>query len=184
MGKVVMGRSRLYPWLFALLAGAAVLLLVGRCSGPEAEVRRRLDELAELLSKEGAESALEQAAKGRRLGSFFSRSFSVDLGEYGRVDRVGEVARLAAGYRQRYDRMEVVFKDPETVVTGDIATTVVLAAVSAREIGLGRQERYSLRLEWRREGGEWRLSQLLLLQELAGSARRQLPGRPLTRGRD
>lgn len=155
---------RLYPLLYAGLAIAAVVWLVGRIGSPQGKIHRQLEQLAEVLAKDGPESAVEQAAKGHRLSGFFATGFTLDLGPYGQVDRVGEVARMAAGYRNRHDRIAVSFSDLETSITGQVATTLAMVRVASGALGSGGRESYRLRLQWRQEGGDWRIVRLELLE--------------------
>lgn len=158
-------------WI-ALAIGVAIWGFLRWSGGAERAVNRRLDALEEVLEKDGAEGDLAAAARSRELASFFVEGFRIEAPQVGGTltDR-GRLMQTFLGYRRRYERIDAAFRDRELILdeAEGIAELGCVATLSARGgVGVSR-DRFRLRMVWRREGSEWRLSEVELLEVLEGS---------------
>lgn len=97
-------RGLLWMMVVSLLAG---------CGGPEREVIRTLDRLADELSKEGQESVVSLVGKGQRIGEFLGETCEVELPEWMMTgpQRRQDLVQMALGVRGGFGRFKVAFSD-------------------------------------------------------------------------
>lgn len=158
--------------VYAAVAVAAVVLLVRGCGSEEKRVMRRLDDLAEIVDRGEGESALDTAARARRLGEMFTDPFTVRLEPFGQEisDRQG-LMRTFAAYRGGYRRIEVGWRDVEIAVAPgerQASATAVAVASGLDAGGLPARDAFRLTFRWQREDGEWRLREVVLVEVLEG----------------
>ena len=165
------------PRAIRLAAFAAVVAAVwlgwSWWSSTERRIYRRLDALAARLEKDGSESALAGAATARGVLDFFAPGFIIRARPYeGELrdpqELMGAVLRLRSGAK----RIAVDISDRHlTLGPGERSGELVyLAAVTLdRGAGPGR-ESWRVRSLWIEDGGEWRISELELLQRVEGGA--------------
>lgn len=158
--------------LYAAIAVAVLVWALGSLGGDARRIGKRLDRLGALVEKEAGESRLTGLDKARRLGTFFSRDFAVDLAVAG-AGTLGDrqqLSRVFFGYRDRPTTIGVAFHDRELTVdeARRQAEMTLLAVVTAGWDGGRSRERYRLRLEWIEEAGEWQIRRLELLEVVEG----------------
>lgn len=162
-------KGRFVYVLYVVLALAVLAWGYRLLDNEERRLLKRLDELAELLAKEGAESDLVAANKGRLVGNFFSRDFEVHLIPFGQ--RLADRARLGQvvmGYRREAKTVRVTFSDSQVEISGETAEMQVRAAVSGDVDGQSRRETYRFYFRWLQEDGVWRIEQADLLEVVEG----------------
>lgn len=169
-------KIRLHHLLYAGVAVAAVFLIMSRFGSEERRVAARLDALAQLVSKDGEESALALAERGRQLAALFSDDFLIALEPYGAEirDRASLTRQLAA-YRQGTERIEATLADVEIALgrgerTAQVAADAVLSARWSDGRPSGR-ERYRLRFELAKISGDWKIERLTLVEVIEGPER-------------
>jgi hypothetical protein len=158
--------------LYALLAVAVVAWLLARREGDATRLRHRLESLGALLEKGGPEGNLEAANKGRQVGGYFCREFSIEMPPFGlRMQDRGRLAQVALGYRRGAESITVVVRGVQVEVQpgnpkGAAMTAEV--AVAGRVDGSARREAYRFSFRWLEEDGEWCIEQAEMLEVLEG----------------
>ena len=160
--------------LYALLAVAVLVWLVGQLGGEERRITERLERLEELIEKNGAENDLVAANKARNVGLLFARDFQIDLQgrARGAVTQRQRIAQVMLRYRSAPSRIELSFREVEIDLGegGLSAEMTAVAAVSAITGGdLGRR-RFRLAFSWLKEDDDWVIRRAELVEELEGSA--------------
>ncbi len=141
-------------------------------SSTERRIYRRLDALTSRLEKHGSESALAGAATAHGVLDFFAPGFIVRARPYEDELRdpdvlMGAVMRFRGGAQQ----IAVDVSDRHLTLGPDERSgeLVFLAGVSLdRGAGSGR-ESWRVRSLWIEDDGEWKISELELLQRVEGS---------------
>ena len=152
----------------ALLAAAAGLWTWW--NGAERRLARRLDALVARLEKDGDENALVAAATARGVLDFFAPGFLVRARPYegslaGPQELMAGVMRL----REAAPRLAVTLSDRDVEIGagGRTGTIVFVATVVLDRPGAGPgRESWRVRSLWVEEGGEWRISELELVERL------------------
>jgi hypothetical protein len=138
---------------------------------PQRQVYRRLDALVELLGKQGEEGSIALATTAQSVGDFFAPGFLVRARPYAgelrdRQELAGAVLRLRGGAR----RLDVDLSDRAFTLAPDgrSAELLYVAKVTLdRGAGPGH-ESWRVRSLWIDDAGEWRISELELLERLEG----------------
>lgn len=163
-------RIRLVPLLWLALAVGVAVWGWRTWASEERRLLRRLDALAENLSRQPGESDLEAAARSRALGTFFADPFSVEVAPIAaEVSDRDRLAQLAFGYRRSRERIGVDFRDVDLALDERLASAVLAArvVVTASGDGLDR-EAYRVEIHWRKVAGEWSIERLRVLEVLEG----------------
>jgi len=153
----------------ALLAGAWWLWAWWR--SPERRIYRRLDALVELMEKSGEESALAGAATASGVLDFFAPGFIVRARPYeGELGDPQELAGAVMRFRGGARRIEIEVSDRHlTLGPGARSGELVYVAAVTYDRGAGPgRESWRVRSLWIEDAGEWRLSELELLQPVDG----------------
>lgn len=159
--------------LWAVLAVAvAVWLFLQLGGGPEAAVNARLDELAEAIEKDDAgEGDLQAAARSRAFSEFFAEGFRVSAPQVG--GELADRARLMQtylGYRRRYGQIDASFRERKLEVdaSGSVVDVECVATLSSGDGLAISRDRYRLAMRWRDSGGEWKLTDVEMIEVLEG----------------
>ncbi len=157
----------------AVAAGGlvALWLLWGWYQSPQRRLYRRLDALAGRLETSGDEGALVAAATARGVVGFFAPGFLVRARPYeGELREPQQLAGAVMRFRAGARRLRIGVSDRQLTLAPDgrsgelrFAATVTLD----RGNGPGR-ESWNVRSLWIRDQGEWRISELELLERVAG----------------
>ena len=156
----------------AVLLAAAALALWVWWRSPERRLARRLDALVESLEKEGEEGSLVAAATAREVLGFFAEGFLVRARPYeGSLGDPQELMGAVMRFRGAAPRIAIVVGDREVQMhPGDRTAAVVFVATVTLD-GSGRgpgRESWRVRSLWVEDDGEWRISELELVERLAG----------------
>lgn len=155
-------------WIFLALA-VAIYAFFTFGAGDEAKIREGFGEIAELISKQEGESALESADRARKLGRRFVDPFELVVDEAGvTVTDRASLVRPFVGLRHPAEWIDVSFSEIEVEVTGESAVAAARASVSGRL--RGRTDRASWRVDtrWRKEGGDWLLVRFHVGERIEG----------------
>ncbi|MBN2235886.1 MAG: hypothetical protein JW706_12115 [Opitutales bacterium] len=147
----------------SLLWIVMVFLLAG-CGGPEREIIRTLDRLAEELSKEGQESVVSLVGKGQRIGDFLGETCEVELPEWMMTgpQRRQDLVQMALGVRGGFARFQVAFSEVEVELlpSGD-ALVYAVVRVSGDSEDLSRAlNRGEVSMVMRPNQGRWEIVRL------------------------
>lgn len=164
------------PGLRRLVAAAA---LVGMAAlgwwyfaSPERRLLRRLDGFGELLGKDGPESQLVAAASARGVAGYFAPGFFVRAEPYqGQLGDPQELIAAVMRLRGAGERVQVAFSERDVQLAAGARTAVVGFVATAsvdRGAGPGR-ESWRVRSLWVDDDGEWRISELELLEQVERS---------------
>ena len=156
--------------LYGLLALAVAIWWVSQLGGEEKRIRGRLDELADLLGKDGPENALVAANKARSVALLFARDFEVLLQGYGSgaVSGPQQISQAMLRYRTPPSSIEVTFRDVEIELdAGERTAGMSAVAVAAATTGGNfHQRRFRLAFRWVKEEEEWVIRRAELIEEL------------------
>ena|SRR5688572_19594387 len=154
----------------ALLAAAAGAWTWWR--SPERRLARRLDALVEVLEKDGEEGSLPAAATARAAVDFFAPGFLVRARPYeGSLADPRELTGAVLRFRAAAPRVAIQVGDREVEVApgGRTGTVVFVATVTLEGSGAGPgRESWRVRSLWVEDAGEWRISELELVERLGG----------------
>ena len=156
--------------VIALVAAAAGLWIWWQ--GPERRLARRLDALLGLLEKDGEEGAIPAAATAREALDFFAPGFLVRARPYeGGISDPQELVGAVLRLRGAAPRLAIQSgeRDVEVAPGARTGTIVFVATVTLDRSGAGPgRESWRVRSLWVHDGGEWRISELELVERLAG----------------
>jgi hypothetical protein len=161
------------PRLRTLLLAAGLLVAAGavwlHLASPERRVLRRLDELAERLGKNGAESQLAAAATARGVADFFAPGFVVRAQPYdGSLSDPRELMAAVMRLRGAGERNAVDFAEGD-VQLDEASRSAVVTFVATVTLDRGRgpsRETWRVRSLWIEDAEEWRISELELLERV------------------
>jgi hypothetical protein len=155
----------------AIAALVALWLLWGWWHSPQRRIYRRLDALAELLEKDGDEGSLATAATARGVVDFFAPGFFIRAQPYeGDLRDPQELAGAVLRFRGGARRISIGISDRHLNLAPDERSGELLyvAAVTLdRGNGPGRESR-RVRSLWIEDGGQWKISELELLEPIEG----------------
>jgi len=139
---------------------------------PERRIHRRLDALMNELEKHGDESALASAATARGVLDFFAPGFIVRARPY--VSELRDPQQLAGAvmrFRGVARSVSIDVSDRKlTLGPGNRSGELTFLAAVALDRGAGNaRESWRVRSLWIDDGGEWRLSELELLERVEGN---------------
>lgn len=141
-------------------------------SSTERRIYRRLDALISRLEKDGSESALAGAATAHGVLDFFAPGFIIRARPYENELRdPQELMGAVMRFRGAAQRIAVDVSDRHLTLgpnerSGEL---VFLAAVSLDRGGGNGRESWRVRSLWIEDGGDWKISELELLQRVEGS---------------
>lgn len=162
---------RLLRVLIAVAALIALALGWSWWRSPQRRLYRRLDALAAHLEKHGEEGSLALAATAQGTRDFFAPGFLVRAQPYsGELRDPQELAGAVLRFRGGARRIEIGISDRHLTLAPDERSAELLytAAVTLdRGAGPGH-ESWRVRSLWIVDGGEWRISELELLERLEG----------------
>jgi hypothetical protein len=157
--------------LYGLLLVAVIGWLSSFLGGEEGRVRKEVGQLEELLEKGPDEGPLASAQRCRRLAKLFARSFNLDLGSRGGTLRDHRrLSRLALGYREQFERIEVSFRQVKVLFdpSGSAAEVEFQAHLKGMRAGGPVRESYRLALRYVQEDSEWRIERAQILDDGTG----------------
>jgi len=147
--------------LLAGLLGAGIWLWMYLHPGPEAAIRRRLDDVATEFSFSGDEGMLARAAQAQKLAGYFGRELSVTvdlpgLSSYETMSR-DEIAQLALGLRSspRLRSLKVQCLDPVITLGADHKSAIVELTIRAESAGDKYLVVQEMRFMMKEVDGEW-----------------------------
>ncbi len=151
----------------ALLVVVLVFVLL---PNKEKQVRKRLRQLVEYVSREADEPPLASLQKGRRIGLFFADPCRVIL--QGKMDekelRRKEITDRVVLIRNTYSQLQVKFHDVSIVfpaeTTADIHMTMRLTGVTA---GSDMADVQEVEARMKKLDGEWLFTDVTLVEVLA-----------------
>ena len=140
-------------------------------SGDRKAIERQLDELTELVSKDGAETQLAGLNQARLITELFASSFEVRAEQlrFSTRDR-REMAGFIHGYRRGSDRISMRASDKALDI--DEASRRATHRVNLQFTGGGPlgspSELYRVQINWLEEEGEWKIDYIDLIEILEG----------------
>ena len=140
---------------------------------PERRIYRRLDALMDELDKHGDESALAGAATAQGVLDYFAPGFIVRARPYeGRLSSRQELAGAMMRFRDAARSISIDVSDRHlTLGPGERSGELTFVASVGMDRGAGTgRESWRVRSLWIADGGEWRISELELLQRIEGGA--------------
>ena len=138
-------------------------------------IAHRLDQLADLLDKGGEESDLAALATARRVTDFFAPGFVATARPYeGRLTEPRDLIGAVYRFRGSAPRIDVTLHLSDLEVRENRTAVVDFTAsvVLHRPNGPARESR-RVHSTWREDDGVWRMNEVELGEETAGSG---LPG--------
>ena len=157
-------------WLYGILALAVAIWLSSQFGGEERRLRSRLDELAELLEKDGPESGLVAANKAHSVGLLFARDFEVVLQGYAAqgVTEPHQISQAMLRYRTPPSSVSVTFRDVEIELDAAqrAANMHAIGVASATTDGRLDRRRFRFAFRWLKEEREWVIQRAELVEEL------------------
>ncbi|MEM8934250.1 MAG: DUF4440 domain-containing protein [Acidobacteriota bacterium] len=155
--------------LAILLAGMVLWVWLEFGSSDEAKIRSGFSAVADLISKEAGESALESADRGRRLGDRFAEPFVVKVDEAGvQVEDTAQLLRAFVGLRHQAKTITVDFSSIEIEVDGRVADATARADVSGQFQGRSGRASWRVLTRWRKISGDWRLERFHVAERIEG----------------
>ncbi|MFH0911422.1 MAG: nuclear transport factor 2 family protein [Planctomycetota bacterium] len=161
---------RVGVFLSILAACGAALYLLYRDSD-EAKIRKRLDVLAETLSKSGPEGPLSVLPKMQRLSDLFTKDCRVSAG--GPVPFIEGERALLAAFQRLYgevDSVAVRFYDVEVTAdpSGRAARATLSATATRRHLVRRGESLYAreLNFDWKKVDGAWRIDEVTVIEIL------------------
>ena len=157
--------------LIAAAAIAALWLLWGWWRSPQRQVYRRLDGFAQALGKHGGENALGAAMAARAVGEFFAPGFIIRAHPY--ADELRDPQQLMGAVVQLHTGARTVDVDvsDRAFTAGPGGTSAVVTFVGTATVDRGGgpgRERWRVRSLWVLDAGEWKMSELELVERLEG----------------
>lgn len=144
--------------------GLVVLGIASWPSSDEEAIAAKLQKLAEVVAIEGEENPVMRTARLRReFAELFEEDALVLIPELQRGARGRrELADLGARGPILYSTLTVDFAGVETIVDSGkkSARTKSLAKLSGTRGGEIRRDERKLRIEWKKEGGEWLMGEV------------------------
>ena len=155
--------------LAVLLSGMVLWAWLEFGSSDEAKIRSGFSAVADLISKDEGESALESADRGRRLGDRFADPFVLKVDEAGvQVEDTAQLLRAFVGLRHQAKTISVDFSDIDIVVDGRVAEASARANVSGHFQGRSRRASWQVLTRWRKVSGDWRLERFHVAERIEG----------------
>ena len=139
---------------------------------PERRIYRRLDALMDQLEKSGDESALAGAATAQGVLDFFAPGFIVRARPYeGGLSSQQELAGAVMRFRGAARSVTINVSDRSlTLGPGERSCELTFVAAVAMDRGTGPgRESWRVRSLWIEDDGEWRISELELLDRVEGA---------------
>lgn len=161
LGPFDSGVSKTTAW--SKMAGAVVfVVLIGiaaGCGGPEREIRRTLDRLAEELSKNGQESVVSMVNKGQKIGEYLADPCEIELPEWmmSGPQRRQDLVQMALGVRGSFSSFKVSFLEVqvELLPSGEADVTAVVKVSGDSEDLSKALNRGEVSLGMRPNQGRW-----------------------------
>jgi hypothetical protein len=157
------------PVRVAIAVAALAGLMVGYqwWNSPERYIKRMLEEIASLLSHDGAETDLRALASVAALQTHLRPDVFIDLGRGSPIKGRQEALAMAARVRATSPMMHVQFFDPEITLSGGASgTTRVTVQITTRDAG-GEEvaAAHVVSMELVKEEGRWQIASARLLPE-------------------
>jgi hypothetical protein len=163
------------PRLVRVAVAVAALLALGWLwhwfQSPQRQIYRRLDALVEQVEKDGDEGSLALAATAQGTADFFAPGFLVRASPYeGELRDPQELAGAVLRFRGAARRIDIDVSSRQLTFTagGGSAELLFVATVTVDRGGGPGHERWRVRSLWIEDRGEWRISELELLERLEG----------------
>jgi hypothetical protein len=140
-------------------------------SGDQKAIERQLNELTDLVSKDGAETQLAGLNQARLITELFASSFEVRAEQlrFSTRDR-REIAGFIHGYRRSSDR--ITMRTSDKALDIDETSRRATHRVNFQFNGGGPMgspsERYRVQINWLEEEGEWKIDYIDLIEILEG----------------
>jgi hypothetical protein len=153
--------------LLLLAAVAALVALWSWWHSDRRRIERRVDELQELVSKSGEESAIQGLGRARAVTGLFAPAFEIRARQLGfTTGDTQELIRFVHGYRSRAEaiRMRVSTESLSVVAEHRRATQIAaLEFLTGGPLGTG-SEIYRVQINWMLERGEWLIDYVDLIE--------------------
>ncbi len=163
-------RRILHLVVLLALVGGAVLLWRQVFPSPEKQIRKRLEELRELVSFRASEGNLAVLADLQHLGSLFTRDAAVrvDMEAGPRVMLTGRdsIQQAVGAARQAAGNLDVEFRDVVVTVGEDKQSAVVEVTGMARQKGSNELWIEELRFHFIHTDEGWQISSVETVQTM------------------
>lgn len=129
----------------------------------EKQIHERLDELIELAEKEGSEPQLTLLTKARKMSQYFVENPRVEfLPGSAAIDERDSLIGFFVGARKAASEISIGASHRNLVVDEGGEQAVLVFTGKARVVVGGSSDRHSqrLRMAFRKESGEWLISEL------------------------
>ena len=159
-----------------LLALIAIPFIWTWWSSERRQIERQAERLEDLVSKLGAESAIEGVATARAITNLFASSFEVRAQQLGFSTRDRqELIRFVHRYRSTSDSIHMRIRQSSLSVASEHHRATQNATFEFLSGGplSSSSERYRVQINWLLEDGDWRIDYVDLLEILDIP-----PGRP------
>lgn len=147
--------------LLALLLGGGAWLWMYFHPGPEAAIRRRLADVARVVSFAGKEGMVARAAQSQKLAGYFGREVTlmIDLPELSTREAITreEIAQLALLLRSSpyFNSLKVQFLDPVVTLGADRKSAIVELTLHAETAGDKYRVVQEMKFTLKEAEGEW-----------------------------
>lgn len=128
----------------------------------EAQIRRRLAEIEELVEKSAGEGAIDGVGRARSFADLFTDPFSAEVAPAGA--RIGDKAQLMqtfVGFRHASETVALDYRNVLIAVGGNKKEAVATfeALLNGGPGGILADESYAVELRFRKVKGDWLVSQ-------------------------
>lgn len=145
--------------LYLALAAAVAIWLGSRFFGDEeSKIRRRLEEIRELVEKSAGEGALDGVGRAASFAELFAEPFEAAVAPAGQqLGDKGQLMQVFAGFRHASERITLDYRAVEILVAENRreATATFEALLNGGPAGMLAGEAFPVELRFRKVDGEW-----------------------------
>jgi len=149
-------------WKTLFLGGMIVvvlsLLVVRSCRSEEDVIRDRFEELCDLSSLSGTESALAAGVRAKEIGEFFSPQLRIEARSARiSVDSLQELRQIVFNARTSLDRIDVEPRKVELRLAADGNSASMTSSVRISASGRGERASFdeAFTIDWIKQNGKW-----------------------------
>lgn len=135
-------------------------------------IHARFDEVEALFAKAGPEGQVDAFVRVRGIVALFAPGFVVQARPYEEtLTDAQQLAGIVAAYRASAERIVVTDSGRELTLRAENATAELTTAVRVDGVRAGApgQERFRVRVAWRKDDGVWRIQEFEILEVLETS---------------